>query len=341
MIDRRSLLRNGALAGAAATLAGRSAAEAAAVAPPTSPSSTVPAFELDELTVVDLQKRMASGADSAKSLSKSTSRASRRVDRSGPALRAVLETNPDALAIAAALDAERKAGKVRGPAARHPVLVKDNIGTADRMTTTAGSLALDGCIPAADAFVVEEAARRGRDPPRQDEPLRVGQLPLDALLERAGAAAAASAAIRTRSTAIASGSSSGSGAGDGGELCRGLDRHGDRRLDRVAVQQLRPRGLQAHGRPGEPLGHRPDLAHPGHRRADVPHRGRRRRSCSRPSRGSIPPTPRRRTSRARRRDYTRFSTRRASKGRASASPARSSSARAPRRTGSSRRRSPT
>ena len=155
MIDRRSLLRNGALAGAAATLAGRSAAEAAAVAPPTSPSSSspmVPAFELDEL---------ASGADSAKTLCEKYIARIEAVDRGGPALRAVLEINPDALAIAAGLDAERKAGKVRGPLHGIPVLIKDNVGTADRMQTTAGSLALVGAIPAADAAIVKRLRDAG------------------------------------------------------------------------------------------------------------------------------------------------------------------------------------
>jgi amidase len=161
MIDRRSLLKNGALAGAAATLAGRSAAEAAAVAPPSLPSLTVPAFELDELTVVDLQKRMASGVDSAKTLCEKYIARIEAVDRGGPALRAVLEINPDALAIAAGLDAERKAGKVRGPLHGIPVLIKDNVGTADRMQTTAGSLALVGAIPAADAAIVKRLRDAG------------------------------------------------------------------------------------------------------------------------------------------------------------------------------------
>ena len=164
MIDRRSLLRNGALAGAAANLAGRSAAEAAVVAPPTSPSSsssTIPAFELDELTVVDLQKRMASGADSAKTLCEKYIARIEAVDRGGPTLRSVLEINPDALAIAASLDAERKAGKVRGPLHGIPVLIKDNVGTADRMQTTAGSLALVGAIPASDAAIVKRLRDAG------------------------------------------------------------------------------------------------------------------------------------------------------------------------------------
>jgi len=163
MIDRRSLLRTGAYAGAAATLAGRSA-EAAVVAPPTSPSSsssTIPAFELDELTVVDLQKRMASGADSAKTLCEKYIARIEAVDRGGPTLRSVLEINPDALAIAASLDAERKAGKVRGPLHGIPVLIKDNVGTADRMQTTAGSLALVGAIPASDAAIVKRLRDAG------------------------------------------------------------------------------------------------------------------------------------------------------------------------------------
>jgi amidase len=84
-----------------------------------------------------------------------------RLDRRGPALRSVIETNPDALAIADALDRERKSGRVRGPLHGVPVLVKDNIDTADRMETTAGSLALIGARPARDAFVVERLRAAG------------------------------------------------------------------------------------------------------------------------------------------------------------------------------------
>jgi amidase len=157
MLDRRSLLKSGAFAGAAAVLAGRPQ-PAEGRTPPPAPSSVRP-FELDELTVVDLQKRMASGADSATTLCEKYIARIEAIDRGGPALRSVLEINPDALSIAARLDAERKAGKVRGPLHGIPVLIKDNIGTADRMQTTAGSLALVGAIPAADAPIV----RRLRD----------------------------------------------------------------------------------------------------------------------------------------------------------------------------------
>ena len=152
---RRALLRYGALGGAAA-LAGPVAARANQTAP--SPER-VASFELDEATVADLQKRMGSGQDSARSLVEKYAARIEAVDRQGPQLRSVLEINPDALAIADKLDEERKAGKVRGPLHGIPVLIKDNIGTADRMNTTAGSLALIGATPASDAHIV----RRLRD----------------------------------------------------------------------------------------------------------------------------------------------------------------------------------
>ena len=160
MIDRRSLLKNGALASAAAAVAGRASAVAEPAASP-APETSVAAFELEEATVADLQKRMSSGADTARTLAEKYIARIEAVDRRGPTLRAVLEINPDALSIAAGLDAERKAGKVRGPLHGIPVLIKDNVGTADRMQTTAGSLALVGAIPAADAHIVKRLRDAG------------------------------------------------------------------------------------------------------------------------------------------------------------------------------------
>ena len=83
------------------------------------------------------------------------------IDRNGPGLRSVIEVNPDALTIADALDAERRAGGTRGPLHGIPVLIKDNIDTADRMLTTAGSLALTESRPSRDAFVVERLRAAG------------------------------------------------------------------------------------------------------------------------------------------------------------------------------------
>jgi amidase len=157
-LSRRALIRYGALGGAAAATGSLAARESA---PPPSPAATVSAFELDEVTIADLQKRMSSGADTSRGIAEKYLGRIEALDRKGPELRAVLEINPDALALAEKLDAERKAGKIRGPLHGVPVLLKDNIGTADRMNTTAGSLALLGATPAADAFLVQRLRAAG------------------------------------------------------------------------------------------------------------------------------------------------------------------------------------
>ena len=118
-------------------------------------------FPLDEITIAQLQDAMASGRYSARRLVELYTERIRDIDRSGPTLRSVIELNPDALAIADALDAERKASGARGPLHGIPVLIKDNIDTADRMMTTAGSLALEGSIAGRDAFVVERLRAAG------------------------------------------------------------------------------------------------------------------------------------------------------------------------------------
>jgi amidase len=109
------------------------------------------AFEVDEATVADLQTAMASGGLTSRAL---TETYLARIETHDPKLRSVLETNPEALEIADAMDAERRSGEVRGSLHGIPVLVKDNIDTADRMKTTAGSFALGDVRPARDASVV-------------------------------------------------------------------------------------------------------------------------------------------------------------------------------------------
>ena len=118
-----------------------------------------PAFELDEMTVIDLQNAMMAGKYTAHSIARKYLDRIDDVDKHGPAINSVIELNPDVLLIAADVDSERKAGRVRGPLHGIPVLIKDNIDTHDRMTTTAGSLALGGSIPLQDSTV----ARRLRD----------------------------------------------------------------------------------------------------------------------------------------------------------------------------------
>jgi amidase len=131
---------------------------AVAVQAPTPPSGP---FPLEEVTAAQLQEWMTSGRYTARQIAEMYVRRIEAIDRAGPALRSVIEVNPDALALADALDAERKATGPRGPLHGIPVLIKDNIDTGDRMMTTAGSLALEGSHPAKDAFVVERLRAAG------------------------------------------------------------------------------------------------------------------------------------------------------------------------------------
>lgn len=118
-------------------------------------------FRWRETTAVQLKQAMDSGELTAVLLAQAYLDRIEQVDKSGPAVNAVLELNPDGLQIAAELDAERTAGKVRGPLHGIPVLIKGNIDTADRMTTTAGSLALEGSTPSEDAPIVKRMREAG------------------------------------------------------------------------------------------------------------------------------------------------------------------------------------
>jgi len=152
-----SVSRRGFLAAAAT----RGAIAAASDKPTAAASAATASFELDELTVAQLQDGQRSGKYTAQSLVGKYLARIQAVDRSGPALRSVIETNPDAMAIAQALDLERKAKGPRGPLHGIPVLIKDNIDTADRMMTTAGSLALEGSVAKRDSFVAQRLRAAG------------------------------------------------------------------------------------------------------------------------------------------------------------------------------------
>jgi amidase len=119
------------------------------------------AFALEETTIAQLQDAMKAGRLTSRAITQAYLDRIAALDRQGPSLRAVLETNPDALTIADGLDAERRRGKVRGPLHGIPVIVKDNIDTHDKMQTTAGSLALEGNIAVRDAFIVERLRAAG------------------------------------------------------------------------------------------------------------------------------------------------------------------------------------
>ena len=136
----------------------------AAVAHPSSLTPTTGAhgvFDVEERSITEWQAAFSRGELTSRDLVERYLQRITSLDTTGPALHAVLETNPDALDIAASLDAERRAGKTRGPMHGIPVLVKDNIDTADRMHTTAGSEALVDAPPTRDAFVVERLRAAG------------------------------------------------------------------------------------------------------------------------------------------------------------------------------------
>jgi amidase len=118
-------------------------------------------FELDELTVTELQEGMASGRFTAHSITDKYLARIEAIDKHGPAINSVIEVNPDAVSIAKALDKERKQKHVRGPLHGIPVLIKDNVDTADRMMTTAGSLALVGSKPPKDSMVAQKLREAG------------------------------------------------------------------------------------------------------------------------------------------------------------------------------------
>ena len=122
---------------------------------------TSEAAEAEEPGIAELQAQLHSGSLTSRSLVKRYLRRIEKLDRSGPKLRAVLELNPDALRIAEDLDRERKLKGPRGPLHGIPILIKDNIDTADRMTTTAGSFALEGWIAPEDAFLVKRLREAG------------------------------------------------------------------------------------------------------------------------------------------------------------------------------------
>src|ERR1022692_936325 len=128
-----------------------------------SASAPTPAskFDLEEATIADLQQRMASGRETARSLVEKYLARIAAIDRAGPSLHSIIELNPDALTIADSLDAERKSRGPRGPLHGIPVLIKDNIATADNMMTTAGSRPLAGSTPPADAFIVKRLRGAG------------------------------------------------------------------------------------------------------------------------------------------------------------------------------------
>lgn len=158
-ISRRSFIRYAAAGGVAAAATPIELARAAKDT--RAEECRIPPFELEEMTIAEMQRWMEAGRLTARYLVERYIERIEALDWDGPATRNVLQLNPDALEIAERLDSERHSNGPRGPLHGIPVIVKDNIDTADRMMTTAGSYALLGSRPARDAFLVERLRAAG------------------------------------------------------------------------------------------------------------------------------------------------------------------------------------
>ncbi len=159
-MNRRDFLRS-ALIGGVVAITPSTLAKSAASNPKPPSALRVKPSELDEMSIAQMQAAMTAGKLTAVSLTRKYLARIEEIDYDGPRLNSVIELNPDALAIAAALDKERKTNGLRGLLHGIPVLIKDNVDTHDRMTTTAGSLALTGSVPLRDAFLVQKLRDAG------------------------------------------------------------------------------------------------------------------------------------------------------------------------------------
>ena len=161
-MNRRKFLINTSVAGLAATTIASTPFGATAKTPTENfIKDFKDDFELSEVTIDELQKKMKDGKLTSKAITQMYLKRIEAIDKKGPAINSIIEINPDAVKIAEEMDRERKAGKLRGPMHGIPVLIKDNIDTADKMMTTAGAAALIGNIASEDAFVVKQLRAAG------------------------------------------------------------------------------------------------------------------------------------------------------------------------------------
>ena len=163
IMKRRKFLQLTSASGPALALTGLISCSTSETEKKSTAGHKVKPFELDELTISDLQDGMKSGKYTARANIEKYLERIAEMDKQGPSLHALIEVNPDALSIAEELDKERQQNQLRGPMHGIPVIIKDNIDTADKMTTTAGSFALEGSIPTQDSFVAHKLREAGAD----------------------------------------------------------------------------------------------------------------------------------------------------------------------------------
>ena len=161
MTERREFLKMGMATAIQSAVPAAGRKTEATRKPGTAPRSRGPSFPFEEATIADLSARMKKGEITSAGITRAYLDRIAALDRGPSGLRSIIETNPDAEKIAASLDTERRAGRVRGPLHGLPILVKDNIETGDSMVTSAGSLALAGHHARQDAFLVERLRLAG------------------------------------------------------------------------------------------------------------------------------------------------------------------------------------
>ena len=229
-------------------------------------------IELEEATIASLQAAMSSRRATSRSITQAYLARIADIDKK---LNSVIELNPDALAIADAMDAERKAGRVRGPLHGIPILIKDNIDTADKMKTTAGSLALvDAPTPKQDAFIVKQLRDAGAVMLGKTNLSEWANFRSDKIVQRlVGPRRTDAQSVHSRPQSVRI--VLGNGCGDRGKSCGDRHRNRNRRLGNLPVVDMRYSRYQTDARACAAFRHHPDRAQPGHGRADVPHgRGR-------------------------------------------------------------------
>ncbi|MFI5172240.1 MAG: amidase [Chitinophagales bacterium] len=160
-MKRRNFMKNASLAGLSISILPLQGAVVKEPQLPPLPPSFLKEFELNEMTIEGLQKKMQDGEFTSRAITELYLKRIAEIDQSGPHINSVIELNPDALAIADKMDGERKISIIRGPLHGIPILIKDNINTSDKMMTTAGSLALVGNMVNRDAFIIEQLRNAG------------------------------------------------------------------------------------------------------------------------------------------------------------------------------------
>jgi amidase len=160
-VSRREFVKLAATGAAVAAVAPACNPDAPSAGEADTPWWVTDGFELEETTLAELSEAMASGNHTSAEITRLYLDRIAALDRDGPRLRSLIETNPEAEDLAGRLDDERRTGTLRGPLHGIPIVVKDNIDTADRMTTTAGSYALEGHIAERDSHVVARLRQAG------------------------------------------------------------------------------------------------------------------------------------------------------------------------------------